>query len=119
MVDKKKKSYVERQKPGAREMAQRLRALAPSPRGPGFHSQHPHGGSQPCNSRSGRSDDLFWPLWALHRCGAQHHILKVKIKVEKTEKPAYSISPGAKVEHLEEGNKHRRSHIQRWSQTVT
>jgi hypothetical protein len=38
---------TEYQMPGAGEMAQQLRALAVSSRGPEFNSQHPHGGSQP------------------------------------------------------------------------
>jgi hypothetical protein len=38
-------------------MAQRVRALTFSSRGPEFNSQHPHGGSQPSIMRS---DAFFW-----------------------------------------------------------
>jgi hypothetical protein len=42
---------------GAGEMAQRLRALTGSSKGPEFKSRQPHGGSQPSIMRS---DALFW-----------------------------------------------------------
>lgn len=55
-------------------------------RGPGFSFQNPQGGSQPttCNSNSGDLNAIFWPLWALHTCGAhtdkQGHIYICKFK---------------------------------------
>jgi hypothetical protein len=48
---------ISKQKIGAGEMAQQLRALIALPNGPEFKSQQPHGGSQPSVKRS---DAFFW-----------------------------------------------------------
>jgi hypothetical protein len=48
---------LERNVPGAGEMAQWVRAPDCSSEGPEFKSQQPHGGSQPSLTRS---DALFW-----------------------------------------------------------
>lgn len=41
-----------------------------------------------CNSSSGESAILFWPPWALHRCGAHTQIqAKYHICTIKTNKP--------------------------------
>jgi hypothetical protein len=61
-------------KNGAGEMALPLRALTAFPKGPGFDSQHPHGGSQPSvNSLRDQtpSSDIQEPL-AHKWCGGIH-----------------------------------------------
>lgn len=39
--------------------------------GPRFSSQHQHGSSHLSNSNCSGSNALFWPLTALHACGAR------------------------------------------------
>jgi hypothetical protein len=80
-----------------------------SSRGPEFHSQQPHGGSQP--SVMG-SDTLFWCIWRQLQCTHIHKINKsfLKRKFKKRQEKCWGCSSDRRTQHAHNTHTHTHTH---------